>query len=1197
MAFQTLDGNEAVASVAYRLSETIAIYPITPASVMGEHADDWAALGRPNLWGQVPSVVEMQSEAGAAGAVHGALQAGSLVTTFTASQGLLLMLPNLFKIAGELSPFCMHIAARSVATHALSIFCDHSDVMTARGTGFALLASGSVQEAQDLAAMGHAVTLEARVPVMHFFDGFRTSHEISKIVALGDEDLQALVSHGGVEAHRERRMTPDRPVIRGTSQNPDAFFQSREATNPFYRAFPERLEAVMERFAGITGRRYQLFDYVGHPEAERVVILMGSGAECAHETVEWLLEQGEKVGVLKVRLFRPFASERFLAALPDTVRHLAVLDRTKEPGAQGEPLLLEVSGALMEAWSRGERQTLPRVIGGRYGLSSREFTPAMVCAIFEELRAGAPKTRFTVGVRDDVTRMSLEVDNELDIESPKTRRALFFGLGADGTVSSNKASIKILGEGTDLYAQGHFVYDSKKSGATTVSHLRFGPLPIRSSYQIRKAQFVAIHAPQFLERFEVLEHAADGATVLLNVPWSPDEVWDRLSVEVQEALVARKARLYVIDAAEVAERAGLERRINTVMQVCFFALADILPREEAIDRIKDSIRETWGRRGPEVVRRNVEAVDSALANLHEVPVPDKVTATRTRPPRVPEDAPDFVQKVTRLLLEGQGEKLPVSAFPPDGTWPTGTSQFEKRSIALEIPIWESDLCVQCNFCAMICPHTAITSKVFEPEAGHNAPETFEVVPETHTPELEGLDYRLQVAPEDCTGCGLCVEVCPAKDRTRPKRKAINMQPLEDHREVEAENLKFFRSLPDVPRERIPRDFKSLPLLIPLFEYSGACAGCGETPYIRLLTQLLGDRLLIANATGCSSIYGGNLPTTPYTVNAEGRGPTWNNSLFEDAAELGLGMRMGLNKLVGRARQLLDGMRDRLPQGLYISLTGPCATLDEAAMAARRKAVARLKGWLADQQGPGAQELASLADELCPKSVWVIGGDGWAYDIGYGGLDHALASGQNLKLLVLDTEVYSNTGGQQSKATPIGAVAKFAAAGKETRKKDLGLLAMSYGHVYVAQIAIQSHSNQTTRALQEAESFDGPALIIAHSPCIAHGYDLVHSPAQQKRAVDSWAWPIYRFDPRRIDEGLPPLQLDSVRQKVPMKTYMQEEARFRMLELRDPERYEQLVSAATEAAQDQRELYKQLAGIHFEPHEHPESGQGEGEQHD
>ncbi|PHQ25246.1 pyruvate:ferredoxin (flavodoxin) oxidoreductase [Marinobacter guineae] len=1188
MAFQTLDGNEAVASVAYRLSETIAIYPITPASVMGEHADDWAALGKTNLWGQVPGVVEMQSEAGAAGAMHGALQAGSLVTTFTASQGLLLMLPNLFKIAGELSPFCMHVAARSVATHALSIFCDHSDVMAARGTGFALLASGSVQEAQDLAAIGHAVTLESRIPVMHFFDGFRTSHEIDKIIALSDEDLQGLVSHDGVEAHRNRRMTPDRPVVRGTSQNPDAFFQSREATNPFYQAFPERLEDVMARFFEITGRQYQLFDYVGHPEAERVVILMGSGAECAHETVEWLMGQGEKVGVLKVRLFRPFSTDRFLQALPDTVKHLAVLDRTKEPGAQGEPLLLEVSGALMEAYSRGDRQVLPRVIGGRYGLSSREFTPAMVCAVFDQLKEASPKTRFTVGVRDDVTHLSLDVDSGLDIESPKTRRALFFGLGADGTVSSNKSSIKILGEGTDLFAQGHFVYDSKKSGATTVSHLRFGPLPIRSSYQIRQAQFVAVHAPQFLERFDVLEHAAPGATVLLNVPWEPEQVWDRLSVEVQRVLVERKAHLFVIDAAEVAEKAGLERRINTVMQVCFFALADILPRDEAIAHIKESIRQTWGRRGPEVVRRNIEAVDSALENLHEVTVPEAVTATRTRPPRVPEGAPDFVQKVTRLLMEGQGDKLPVSAFPPDGTWPTGTSQYEKRSIALEIPIWESDLCVQCNFCAMICPHTAITSKVFEPEAVRDAPETFEAVPETHTPELDGLDYRIQVAPEDCTGCGLCVEVCPAKDRSQPKRKAINMRPLEEHREAEAENLAFLRSLPDVPRDRIPRDFKSLPLLIPLFEYSGACAGCGETPYIRLLTQLLGDRLLIANATGCSSIYGGNLPTTPYTVNADGRGPTWNNSLFEDAAELGLGMRMGLNKLVDRARQLLDGLKDRLPHELYSALTGPCPTLDETAMAARREAVGQLRHWLANQQSPETQELTSLADELCPKSVWVIGGDGWAYDIGYGGLDHALASGQNLKLLVLDTEVYSNTGGQQSKATPMGAIAKFAAAGKETRKKDLGLLAMSYGHVYVAQIAMQSHSNQTTKALQEAESFDGPALIIAHSPCIAHGYDLVHSPAQQKRAVDSWAWPIYRFDPRRIHEGLPPLQLDSVRQKVPMKAYMQEEARFRMLELRDPQRYEQLAAAASDAAKEQRELYKQLAGIHFEPHEHPES---------
>ena len=1197
MRFHTLDGNEAVASVAYRLSETIAIYPITPASVMGEHADDWAALGRPNLWGQVPGVVEMQSEAGAAGAMHGALQAGSLVTTFTASQGLLLMLPNLYKIAGELTPFCMHVAARSIATHALSIFCDHSDVMSARGTGFALLASGSVQEAQDMAAIGHAVTLESRIPVLHFFDGFRTSHEIAKIVPLSDEELKALIPHEGIEAHRQRRMTPDRPVLRGTSQNPDAFFQSREATNPYYQAFPDKLESVMQRFAKITGRHYQLFDYVGHPQAERVIILLGSGAECAHETVDWLIAQGEKVGVLKVRLFRPFATDHFLQALPDSVTHLAVLDRTKEPGAQGEPLLLEVSAALMEAYSRGERTILPRVIGGRYGLSSREFTPAMVCAVFAQLNEHAPKTRFTVGVRDDVTHLSLDVDSERDIEAPETRRALFFGLGADGTVSSNKASIKILGEGTDLFAQGHFVYDSKKSGATTVSHLRFGPKPIRSSYLIRQAQFVAVHAPQFLERFDVLEHAAPGATVLLNVPWSVDQVWDRLTLEAQRVLVERKARLFVIDAAEVAEKAGLDRRINTVMQVCFFALADILPREEAIERIKESIRQTWGRRGPEVVRRNVEAVDSALSNLHEVPVPDKVTATRSRPPRVPESAPDFVKKVTSLLMDGQGDKLPVSAFPPDGTWPTGTSQYEKRSIALEIPIWESDLCVQCNFCVMICPHTAISAKVFEPEAGKGAPSGFKAVAETQTPALEGLDYRLQVAPEDCTGCGLCVEVCPAKDRSQPKRKAINMQPLEQHREVEAENLRFFRQLPEIPRERVPRDFKAAPLLIPLFEYSGACAGCGETPYIRLLTQLLGDRLLIANATGCSSIYGGNLPTTPYTVNADGRGPTWNNSLFEDAAELGLGMRLGLDKLVGRARQLLEDMKNALPAALYDSLSGHCAATDEAALQARRQAISQLRDWLADKPGQAAQELVSLADELCPKSVWVIGGDGWAYDIGYGGLDHALASGRNIKILVLDTEVYSNTGGQQSKATPMGAIAKFAAAGKETRKKDLGLLAMSYGHVYVAQIALQSHSNQANRALQEAESFDGPALIIAHSPCIAHGYDLVHSPAQQKRAVDSWAWPIYRFDPRRIHEGLPPLQLDSVRQKVPMRSYMQEEARFRMLELRDPERYEQLVAAATDAASEQRELYLQLAGIHFEAQQQTETGHREGKRHD
>ncbi|MDX5298188.1 MAG: pyruvate:ferredoxin (flavodoxin) oxidoreductase, partial [Gammaproteobacteria bacterium] len=843
---------------------------------------------------------------------------------------------------------------------------------------------------------------------MHFFDGFRTSHEMAKIVALSDDDLRALIRPESLDAHRARRMTPDHPVVRGTSQNPDAFFQSREATNPFYQAFPAHLEAVMARFGARTGRYYQLFDYVGHPQAERVILIVGSGAECAHETVTWLQAQGERVGLLKVRLFRPFSSAHFLQALPDTVTRIAVMDRTKEPGAQGEPLLLDVCGALMEAYSRGERTVLPRVIGGRYGLSSREFTPAMVYAVFEELRAASPRTRFTVGIRDDVTHLSLDTNDELDIESPQTRRALFFGLGADGTVSSNKASIKILGEGTDLYAQGHFVYDSKKSGATTVSHLRFGPLPIRSTYLIRQAQFVAIHAPQFLERFHVLEHAAPGATVLLNLPWPAATVWERLSRDVQRVLVERRARLFVIDADSVAERAGLDRRINTVMQVCFFALADILPREEAIERIKASIRQTWGRRGPEVVRRNVEAVDAALANLHEVTVPDKVTATRTRAPLIPDDAPDFVKRVTRLLLEGQGDRLPVSAFPPDGTWPTGTSQYEKRGIAQEIPIWESDLCVQCNFCAMICPHAAITSKVFEPDACQGAPATFEAVPETQTPALAGLSYRVQVAPDDCTGCGLCVEVCPAKDRTQPKRKAINMRPRLEHRESEANNLIFFRALPDIPRNRIPRDFKALPLLIPLFEYSGACAGCGETPYIRLLTQLLGDRLLIANATGCSSIYGGNLPTTPYTVNAQGRGPAWNNSLFEDAAELGLGMRLGLDTLVERARYLVEQARDALPADLYHALTSPCATQDESAVDERRAAVRRLRAWLADQPGASARELERLADELCPKSVWVIGGDGWAYDIGYGGLDHALASGRNLKLLVLDTEVYSNT---------------------------------------------------------------------------------------------------------------------------------------------------------------------------------------------
>lgn len=1179
--FRTLDGNEAVASVAYRLSEVVAIYPITPASVMGEHADDWSALRQPNVWGAVPQVIEMQSEAGVAGAVHGALQAGALVTTFTASQGLLLMLPNLFKIAGELTPFCMHVAARSIATHALSIFGDHSDVMAARGTGFALLASGSVQEAQDLAAIGHATTLSTRIPVLHFFDGFRTSHEIAKIAILDDHDLLSLIEPQPLSEHRERRLTPDRPVIRGTSQNPDTFFQAREAANPFYDAFIDQLEQTMRRFEERTGRAYHAFDYIGHPEADRVIVIMGSGAECAHETVDWLLRQGERVGVLKVRLFRPWSTEHFLAALPKTVRHLAVLDRTKEPGSAGEPLLLEISAALLDAVTRGRLAQVPRLIGGRYGLSSREFTPAMVQAVFRELAQAAPKTRFTVGVRDDVTHLSLEVDESLDIESPDIVRALFYGLGSDGTVSSNKASIKILGEETDLIAQGHFVYDSKKSGSTTVSHLRFGPRPIRSSYQITRADFIAIHDPGFLNRLDVLGRAREGATILLNTPTPPGQVWDELPREPQETLLARRCRLFVIDAYQVAEAAGLGRRINTVMQVCFFSLARVLPEAAAIAQIKKAIAATWGKRGPEVVKRNLDAVDAALAELHEVTLPAAISATRTRRPAVPATAPDFVQRVTRLLLEGHGDQLPVSAFPPDGTWPTGTGRFEKRSIALEIPIWESDLCVQCNRCVMICPHSAIRAKVYDPAALATAPQSFPTVPERFTPELEGLNFTVQVAPEDCTGCGLCVAVCPAKDRTEPRRKAINLLPADAHRETERVRFEYFESLLDAPRGRIPQTNHSLPLLQPLFEFSGACAGCGETPYIRLLTQLFGDRLLIANATGCSSIYGGNLPTTPYTVDRAGRGPAWNNSLFEDAAEIGLGYRLGVDFLNHRATALLNRLAPNLPAAVVDQLRLPCLTTDELQIASRREFVGQLRNVLHDLAEADVAELLQIADALVPKSVWVIGGDGWAYDIGFGGLDHVLAVGRNVKLLVLDTEVYSNTGGQQSKATPLGAVAKFASAGKETRKKDLGLLAMSYGHVYVASIAMQARSEQTVKAFLEAESYPGPALIIAHSPCIAHGYDLVHSPVQQRRAIHSWAWPLYRFDPRRITTGEPPLQLDSVHKTLHSRQYMEEEARFRMVELRDPQRYERLVAAAEDAAQQRRSLYLQLAGVRID----------------
>ena len=1178
--WRTLDANEAVAGVAYRLSEVIAIYPITPASPMGEHADAWAADRRSNLWGAVPDVVQMQSEGGAAGAVHGALQAGALVTTFTASQGLLLMLPDLFKIAGELTSFCMHVAARSVATHALSIFGDHSDVMAVRGTGFALLASGCAQEAQDLAAIGHSATLAARVPVLHFFDGFRTSHEITKVSLLDDDTLRALLPAGGVHAHRERALDPEHPVLRGSSQNPDTFFQCREAAEPFHEGFPAVLDDTMQRFATLTGRRYRLFDYIGHPQAERVLVLMGSGAECVHETVEHLVAQGERVGVIKVRLFRPFAIERLLQVLPASVQALAVLDRTKEPGSSGEPLLQELATALAMAAGQGQFARMPRLMGGRYGLGGKEFTPAMVKAVFDALALAHLPARFTVGIRDDVSGLSLPWDEAFDraFEPADVTRAIFFGLGADGTVSANKASIKIIGEQTALFVQGHFEYDSRKAGSTTVSYLRFGPRPIRSTWRVTQAQFVAVHASEFLERRDVFDCAASGATILLNTAVPAAQVWDLLPREAQQQLVDRGCRLYAIDASAQAEEAGLGRHISTVMQLCFFSLSRVLPIEQAMGYMRESLGQTWGRRGPEVLRRNLAALEGTLGALVEVAVPQAVTTTRTRRPSVPNDAPDFARRVTRLLLEGRGDELPVSAFPPDGTWPTGTSRLEKRAIALDIPIWQPDLCVQCNRCAMICPHAAIRAKVFTPSQLDGAPADFRWLPEAFEPQFEGLGYTVQVAPEDCTGCGLCIEVCPAKDRHDPRRRALVAQPLQDHRAQESEFYAYFETLESACLAGVPIDQRIAAFRTPLFEFSGACAGCGETPYLGLLTRLFGDRLLIANATGCSSIYGGNLPTTPYTKNAQGRGPAWSNSLFEDNAEFGLGMRLALDAARARAVSRLQAVAPRLPATLLDGLLDDSD--GEAWIDAQRARVAELEAWL---QRDGSLEALALHEDcaaLLPRSVWIVGGDGWAYDIGYGGLDHVLSGQRKVNVLVLDTEVYSNTGGQQSKATPLGASAKFAIAGKATRKKDLGLLAMAYGHVYVAQVGMQSHPEQTVRAMLEAERHPGPSLLIAHSPCIAHGYDLVHSPTQQRRAINSGAWPLYRFDPARVALGEAPLLLDSGEPTLDLADYMAGEARFRMVELRSPERYRALLAAAQDAAAQRRALYEQLSHVHL-----------------
>jgi pyruvate-ferredoxin/flavodoxin oxidoreductase len=1174
-----VDGNEAAAAVAHRLSEVIAIYPITPSSTMGELADSWAAHGRPNVWGAVPQIMEMQSEGGAAGAVHGALQAGALATTFTASQGLLLMIPNMFKIAGELTPFCMHVAARTIATHALSIFGDHSDVMACRTTGFAMLCSSSVQEAQDFAAIAHMATLRSRIPFLHFFDGFRTSHEVAKIAELSDDDLRLLISDKAIHEHRLRALTPDHPVVRGTAQNPDTFFQAREAGNQYHAACAGLVHEAMMHFGALTGRSYDLFEYAGHPEAERVIVMMGSGSETAQETIDHLGARGEKVGLVKVRLFHPFSTRAFVAALPKSVRAIAVLDRTKEPGAVGDPLYLEVLAALREAADEGFAPfaSAPKVVGGRYGLSSKEFDPGMVKAVFGNLAEAKPRNHFTIGIVDDVTHTSLPWEQALDIEPEDVKRAIFYGLGADGTVGANKNSIKIIGEETPFFTQGYFVYDSKKSGATTVSHLRFGPRPIRSAYLIKQAGFVACHQFEFIEKIDVLDRAAPGAVFLLNSPYGPEAVWDHLPREAQEVILEKRLRLHVIDAVKVARDAGMGGRINTVMQVCFFALSGVLPREEAIARIKGAIEKTYGKRGAEVVKRNFAAVDETLAHLHEVSRPSAISARRRRPPIVSDRAPDFVKRVTAVMMAGKGDLLPVSAFPVDGTWPLGTSAWEKRNLAIEIPAWDQKVCIQCNQCVLVCPHAAIRAKIYKPEALAGAPATFKA-DDFRSREMPGLKYTIQVAPEDCTGCTLCVHICPAKDKTNPRHKAIDMVPQRPLREAERQNYSFFLDLSEADRAALGRvDLKSSQFLEPLFEYSGACAGCGETPYIKALTQLFGDRALIANATGCTSIYGGNLPTTPYATNRDGRGPAWANSLFEDNAEFGLGMRLALDAHLRQATHSLQNLRGQIGGALVAEILGG-GQEDEASIAIQRARVRELKARLRNIQGPEARKLETMADYFVPKSVWLVGGDGWAYDIGFGGLDHVLASNRNINVLVLDTEVYSNTGGQQSKATPLGASAKFAEAGKEIPKKDLGLLAMSYGHVYVARIAFGAKMAQTIQALQEAEAYPGPSLIIAYSHCIAHGYDMALGVDQQKLAMSSGLWPLYRYDPRRVAHGEPPLHLDSGPPKTPLIEYARNEGRFRVVEKTDPERFKRLMKNAERVTRQRYAVYQQLAGI-------------------
>lgn len=1175
----TIDGNEAAAYVAYNLNEVCAIYPITPSSNMGELCDQWASENKPNMWGIIPTVQEMQSEGGAAGAVHGALQNGALTTTFTASQGLLLMIPNMYKIAGELTSTVFHVTARSIAAQALSIFGDHSDVMAVRQTGFAMLCSASVQEAMDMALISQAATLESRIPFLHFFDGFRTSHEVMKIEELTYDDLKAMVSEKLILEHRKRALTPDNPFIRGTAQNPDVYFQARETVNKFYNVCPEIVQNNMDKFAGLTGRKYRLFDYYGHPEAERVIVIMGSGSEPAKEMIDWLIAKGEKVGMVIVRLYRPFSIDHFIKVLPASVNKISVLDRTKEPGSAGEPMYLDIVNAVSESYSNGtlHLKGLPKITGGRYGLSSKEFTPAMVKAVYDEMKKDKPKNHFTIGIIDDVTNTSLDFDSSLSVELPETFRGMFYGLGADGTVGANKNSIKIIGEETDNYAQGYFVYDSKKSGSMTTSHLRFGPKPIRSTYLITRANFIACHQPSFLERIDMLGNAEEGATFLLNTQVPKEMIWDELPLNVQQEIIDKKIKFYVIDAYKVAGDTGMGVRINSIMQTCFFAISNILPREEAIAKIKKSIEKTYGKKGEAVVKMNFDSVDKTLENLYEVTVPAKITSTKKLKNAVSDAAPDFVKRVTSMMIEGKGDLIPVSMLPVDGTYPAGTAMWEKRNIALEVPVWDMAICIQCNKCAIVCPHAAIRPKVYDAKELINVPETFKYIKYKGKEYGESAQYSLQVAVEDCTGCGICVEICPAKNKQETRFKAINMvsHETEGLRENESVNFDYFLDLPEVDRTKVNISaVKDSQFLQPLFEFSGACLGCGETPYVKLVSQLFGDRAVIANATGCSSIYGGNLPTTPWTVNKEGRGPAWSNSLFEDNAEFGLGYRLAIDKHSEQARFILKKLAGEIGEKLVDDILNAKQD-DELGIFEQRARVADLKRKLAGSKSDSALSLLWLSDYLVKKSVWIMGGDGWAYDIGFGGVDHVLLSGKNVNLLVLDTEVYSNTGGQTSKSTPRAAVAKFSAAGKTTAKKDLGMLAVSYGNVYVARVALGASDTQTLKAFVEAEKYDGPSLIIAYSHCIAHGINMRTANLNQKAAVESGYWPLFRYNPELALKGESPFKLDSKPPKIKLSDYAYMETRYKMLTKSHPEQAKILMNEAQNDVTKRWKMYEDL----------------------